>query len=73
MGLNKHSHFWWSEKAEKHSQKMLPRKDHRNYCIIGDKEVEYSLWTDTEEHGSGWDDIEYLGYGIYSHSRKARP
>jgi hypothetical protein len=66
--FNPNGHFWYSRKLNKLKQKMADECKYANFCIIKGKTMEYNLWSQTDKHNSGWDDIEYLGYGKYSHS-----
>ena len=58
--MNKTGYFWYSEKM-----KYRGGYGESKYCNIAGRICEYTLWTDTPEHGCTWDDIHLLGFGEY--------
>lgn len=40
-----------------------------NFAIIDGKETLYTSCSETMDHGTAWDDMQYLGRGDFSHSR----
>lgn len=63
-------HFWYSKKQENMMIMFpFPRVGNpKNYAEINGKKVLYTTMAGDMNHGCEWDDMEYLGYGEYSHS-----
>lgn len=58
-------HFWYSDKQRSFIERSnLPI----NWCEIDGELQIYTFWTDTKEHNCKWNDMTYLGYGVYHHS-----
>jgi len=60
-------HFWYSPKYEKLTRNPYgntSRKNSNVFALIDGKKVYYSFSSQTKEnHGYGWDDMQYLGHG----------
>jgi hypothetical protein len=74
MGYNHKGYFWYSEKMEelldREFEMGLEDCHWKNFCQLDSGEiVRYTVWTD-KKNGSGtkWDDIKFLGHGVYHHS-----
>jgi len=65
MNLKKMTHYWYSKKYE-----AMHRDRHGfyNYALIDGKVIQYSQGTSEKKSPGNWDDMKYLGKGIFSHS-----
>ena len=55
-------HFWYSQRQQDRYSK---RNRHECTAMIEGKEVLYTMASDAESHGSGWNDVVYLGSGHF--------
>jgi len=62
---SEYGYFWFSKKQRTISGST------KNFAYIFrlDKVVEYTEWSRTRRNLSDFSDIEYLGFGYYSHSK----
>lgn len=76
-------HFWYSQQQWDLSARYRPvelmralcppglmvYRPRRTFALIGGNVLEYTLASGDLNHGAGWGDLIYLGYGRYDHSK----
>jgi len=58
-------YFWYSSQQKEAVSKMLSYNRHTNYCRVGSKVLEYTEMTSSPVNTSKWNDIVFLGKGVY--------
>ena len=62
-------HFWYSRKQSSRNTNSFERNlRFNNYCEIDGEIKFYTSCSSTMDHGCAWDDMEYLGYGVWHHA-----
>lgn len=72
--MSKIMHCWASRQARRQREDcpIGTPPEFNNYAMIKGRVVRYDFCTSKKRHSCGWDDMVYLGGGVWHHAEKIK-